>query len=53
MKKAKILSILSLLILPGVLMMPDVEYFLYIPVIMCFVGGLSFGSLISLTLKNS
>jgi len=53
MKKVKIYSILSFLILPGVLMMPDAEYFYYVPPIMCIVGGLSFGSLISLTLKKS
>lgn len=44
----KTLSILSLLIIPGILSMPLFnDYLIILPITMCFIGGLSFGTLLS------
>jgi hypothetical protein len=43
------LSLLSLLIIPGILLMPLFweSHLILIPISMCSIGGLSFGSLIA------
>lgn len=48
----KTLSWLSLMIIPSVLMMPYFRhsYFILIPMLMCLVGGISFGIILRRTM---
>jgi hypothetical protein len=48
MKNKKTLSLLSLLIIPGILLFPVLFHSIYIilPILMCIVGGYSFGCLL-------
>lgn len=51
MSYKKILSLLSLLVIPGILLMPYFnEYFKIIPILMCLIGGISFGGILKIIL---
>ena len=48
------LSFLSLLVIVGILSIPyfNKTYFIFIPMIMCLIGGISFGTLVRKTHQN-
>lgn len=51
--KTNQLALISLLIIPGILFMPIIpKSFAIIPIIICLIGGLAFGSLLNRNFKK-